>query len=81
MPWLKGWGRTVKPGRRFDLEKASQYQRLLLSAPGFIGDGLSGTAFEPVRQYRLPLEFIVWLLKSIYLLIPSIARFLSWCCY
>lgn len=63
----------MKPERRFDLRQASQYQRLLLFtfAGALFVTILAALLFEPVRRYlALPLEFIAWLLKSIYLLIP-----------
>jgi len=68
----------VKPGRRFDLRQAAQYQRLFLYAfvGTFLVTVLAGLLFEPVRRYlTLPLEFIAWLLKSLYLLIP---RQIAW---
>ena len=63
----------MKPGRRFDFRQPGQYQRLLLYSfvGSFLVAVLSALLFEPVRRYlTLPLEFIAWLIKSLYLLIP-----------
>lgn len=63
----------MRPGRRFDFRQAGQYQRLLIYS--FVGTFLvamlAALLFEPVRRYlTLPLEFVAWLFKSLYLLIP-----------
>ena len=68
----------MKPGRKFNFRQASQYQRLLLYSfvASFLVTVLATLLFEPVRRYlTLPLEFIAWLIKSLYLLIP---RQISW---
>lgn len=68
----------MKPGRRFEFRQMAQYQRLLIYSfvATFLVAIVAALLFEPVRRYlTLPLEFIVWLVKSIYLLIP---RQIAW---
>jgi hypothetical protein len=63
----------VKPTGRFKLGEQRAYLRY--SAYFFLGAslviGLAALLLEPVRMYlALPLEFIAWAIKSLYLLIP-----------
>lgn len=63
----------MRGGRRFDFHQIGRYQRLFffLLAASFLVTILAVLLFEPVRRYlTLPLEFIAWLIRSIYLLIP-----------
>jgi hypothetical protein len=63
----------MKPGRRFEFPAMNRMQKLLLSsfAFTFLVTVLAVLLFEPVRRYLvLPLEFVAWLVRSLYLLVP-----------
>ncbi len=63
----------MKPRRRFELSFMNRIQRLLAGSLAFtfLATVLAVLLFEPVRRYLvLPLEFIAWLLRSLYLLVP-----------
>lgn len=63
----------MKPGRKFPFERLGQYQRILLTSfvAAFLVMVLTALLFEPVRRFLiLPMEFVIWLVRSIYLLIP-----------
>jgi hypothetical protein len=63
----------MKPVRRFDFRLLNRVQRLFIYSLGFsfLVTVLAVLLFEPVRRYlALPLEFIAWLFRSLYLLVP-----------
>jgi hypothetical protein len=63
----------MKPGGRFEFPSLSRMQKLFVTSFvfTFLVTVMAVLLFEPVRRYLvLPLEFIAWLFRSLYLLVP-----------